>query len=94
MSAQSGRERFSKVVCVGAGNIGAGWVAHFLRAGLEMVVYDLVRGLIEAYADEVRRIGSVGQKPLIETRTDGIIGIRNALQSMRENLAERGGILN
>ncbi|MBX5013665.1 hypothetical protein HJB67_27480 [Rhizobium lentis] len=42
MSAQSGRERFSKVICVGAGNIDAGWVAHFLRAGLEVVVYDPV----------------------------------------------------
>ncbi|WP_145611450.1 3-hydroxyacyl-CoA dehydrogenase NAD-binding domain-containing protein [Rhizobium mongolense] len=29
----------SKVVCVGAGLIGAGWAAHFMRAGLDVTVY-------------------------------------------------------
>nr|WP_267902364.1 3-hydroxyacyl-CoA dehydrogenase NAD-binding domain-containing protein [Sinorhizobium meliloti] len=28
------------MVCIGAGNIGAGWVAQFLIAGLDVVVYD------------------------------------------------------
>lgn len=36
------QSQFSKVVCIGAGNIGAGWAAHFMRAGLEVVVYDPV----------------------------------------------------
>ncbi len=30
----------SRVVCVGGGLIGAGWAAHFVRAGLDVVVYD------------------------------------------------------
>ncbi|MER9877294.1 3-hydroxyacyl-CoA dehydrogenase NAD-binding domain-containing protein [Mesorhizobium sp. M0195] len=33
-------KRFTSVVCVGAGNIGAGWAAHFMRAGLDVIVYD------------------------------------------------------
>lgn len=36
------QSQFSKVVCIGAGNIGAGWAAHFLRAGLEVIVFDPV----------------------------------------------------
>jgi len=42
------------VCCVGAGLIGAGWVAHFLRAGLDVRAYDtrpeaeaLVRGVLD-----------------------------------------------
>ncbi|PDT76972.1 hypothetical protein CO676_33435 [Sinorhizobium sp. BJ1] len=31
----------SKVTCVGAGLIGAGWAAHFMRAGLDVTVYDV-----------------------------------------------------
>jgi carnitine 3-dehydrogenase len=42
MSAQSPDKRFTSVVCIGAGNIGAGWAAHFMRAGLDVVVYDPV----------------------------------------------------
>ncbi|MDX8483442.1 3-hydroxyacyl-CoA dehydrogenase NAD-binding domain-containing protein [Mesorhizobium sp. VK24D] len=30
----------SKVTCIGGGLIGAGWAAHFMRAGLDVVVYD------------------------------------------------------
>lgn len=33
-------KRFTSVVCVGAGNIGAGWAAHFMRAGSDVIVYD------------------------------------------------------
>lgn len=29
-----------KVTCVGGGLIGAGWAAHFMRAGLDVIVYD------------------------------------------------------
>jgi carnitine 3-dehydrogenase len=32
----------TKVTCVGAGLIGSGWAAHFLRAGLDVTVYDPV----------------------------------------------------
>ncbi|MER9613194.1 3-hydroxyacyl-CoA dehydrogenase NAD-binding domain-containing protein [Mesorhizobium sp. M0312] len=32
--------RISKVTCIGGGMIGAGWAAHFMRAGLEVVVFD------------------------------------------------------
>ncbi|MHC2303278.1 3-hydroxyacyl-CoA dehydrogenase NAD-binding domain-containing protein [Rhizobium mongolense] len=42
MCAQPRHVQFPKVVCIGAGNIGAGWAAHFLRAGLEVVIYDPV----------------------------------------------------
>ncbi|RAI72485.1 hypothetical protein DOZ80_02795 [Pseudomonas fluorescens] len=42
MSAQSVTKRFQTVVCIGAGNIGAGWAAHYMRAGLDVVVYDPV----------------------------------------------------
>lgn len=42
MSAQFSEKRFESVVCIGAGNIGAGWAAHFMRAGLDVVVYDPV----------------------------------------------------
>ncbi|MDK1492919.1 3-hydroxyacyl-CoA dehydrogenase NAD-binding domain-containing protein [Sinorhizobium sp. 7-81] len=30
----------SKVTCVGAGLIGSGWAAHFMRAGLDVTVHD------------------------------------------------------
>ncbi|WP_407193151.1 3-hydroxyacyl-CoA dehydrogenase NAD-binding domain-containing protein [Bradyrhizobium sp. STM 3566] len=32
--------KFAKVTCIGGGVIGAGWAAHFMRAGLDVVVYD------------------------------------------------------
>lgn len=32
--------KISKVSCVGGGVIGAGWAAHFMRAGLDVIVYD------------------------------------------------------
>ncbi|MCC8957521.1 L-carnitine dehydrogenase [Bradyrhizobium sp. Pear77] len=35
-----GARKIAKVTCVGGGVIGAGWAAHFMRAGLEVVVYD------------------------------------------------------
>jgi len=33
--------KISKVTCVGAGLIGTGWAAHFMRAGLDVTVYDV-----------------------------------------------------
>lgn len=35
-----GGRAITKVTCVGGGVIGAGWAAHFMRAGLDVVVYD------------------------------------------------------
>ncbi|WP_027170197.1 3-hydroxyacyl-CoA dehydrogenase NAD-binding domain-containing protein [Mesorhizobium sp. WSM3224] len=32
--------QIARVTCIGGGLIGAGWAAHFMRAGLEVVVYD------------------------------------------------------
>lgn len=32
--------KIAKVTCVGGGVIGAGWAAHFMRAGLDVSVYD------------------------------------------------------
>src|SRR5438874_1517222 len=32
--------KISKVTCIGGGLIGAGWAAHFMRAGLDVVVQD------------------------------------------------------
>ncbi|MER9237194.1 3-hydroxyacyl-CoA dehydrogenase NAD-binding domain-containing protein [Mesorhizobium sp. M0622] len=32
-------DRIARVTCIGGGLIGAGWAAHFLRAGLDVVVY-------------------------------------------------------
>ncbi|MER9237235.1 3-hydroxyacyl-CoA dehydrogenase NAD-binding domain-containing protein [Mesorhizobium sp. M0622] len=32
--------RIARVTCIGGGMIGAGWAAHFMRAGLEVVVCD------------------------------------------------------
>ncbi|TIN32172.1 MAG: L-carnitine dehydrogenase [Mesorhizobium sp.] len=32
--------RIARVTCIGGGLIGAGWAAHFMRAGLKVVVYD------------------------------------------------------
>ncbi|MGY4362900.1 carnitine 3-dehydrogenase [Bradyrhizobium sp. i1.3.1] len=37
-----GARNIAKVTCVGAGVIGAGWAAHFMRAGLDVAVYDQV----------------------------------------------------
>ncbi|MDH2348987.1 3-hydroxyacyl-CoA dehydrogenase NAD-binding domain-containing protein [Bradyrhizobium sp. SSUT77] len=34
------RRKITKVTCVGGGVIGAGWAAHFMRAGLDVMVYD------------------------------------------------------
>lgn len=33
-------ETITRVACVGAGLIGAGWAAHFMRAGLDVMVHD------------------------------------------------------
>ncbi|WP_457659803.1 3-hydroxyacyl-CoA dehydrogenase NAD-binding domain-containing protein [Sinorhizobium medicae] len=52
MSAQFSENRFESIVCIGAGNIGAGWAAHFMRAGLDVVVYDPVlerKGWLDGY---------------------------------------------
>lgn len=38
----SGARRIDKVTCVGAGLIGAGWAAHYMRAGLDVMVHDPV----------------------------------------------------
>jgi len=35
-----GVRKIAKVTCVGGGVIGAGWAAHFMRAGLDVAVYD------------------------------------------------------
>ncbi|KRP93403.1 hypothetical protein AOQ73_24315 [Bradyrhizobium pachyrhizi] len=35
-----GVRKIAKIACVGGGVIGAGWAAHFMRAGLDVVVYD------------------------------------------------------
>jgi carnitine 3-dehydrogenase len=32
--------KITKVTCIGGGLIGAGWAAHFMRAGLDVVVHD------------------------------------------------------
>lgn len=97
MGAQPRQMHFPKVVCIGAGNIGAGWVAHFLRAVGEIKGGFVADGgfvpsdeLVEAYAEEVKStIGSAGQLPLIETRTEGVIGIRRALEfAKNEHLAK------
>ena len=29
-----------RVACIGAGNIGGGWAAHFLRMGYDVVAWD------------------------------------------------------
>lgn len=42
MDVRSLERRFTSVVCIGAGNIGAGWAAHFMRAGLDVVIFDPV----------------------------------------------------
>ncbi|WEX91642.1 3-hydroxyacyl-CoA dehydrogenase NAD-binding domain-containing protein (plasmid) [Sinorhizobium garamanticum] len=42
MGTQLSEHCFKSVVCIGAGNIGAGWAAHFMRAGLDVIVYDPV----------------------------------------------------
>ncbi|MCK1335144.1 L-carnitine dehydrogenase [Bradyrhizobium sp. 38] len=39
-SERTGVRKIAKVTCVGGGVIGAGWAAHFMRAGLDVVVYD------------------------------------------------------
>lgn len=36
----SAARKITKVTCVGSGLIGAGWAAHFMRAGLDVVVHD------------------------------------------------------
>ncbi|KUM25075.1 hypothetical protein AU467_27770 [Mesorhizobium loti] len=35
-----GTRKVARVTCIGGGVIGAGWAAHFMRAGLDVVVYD------------------------------------------------------
>ncbi|MCP1835564.1 glycine/D-amino acid oxidase-like deaminating enzyme [Bradyrhizobium sp. USDA 4532] len=35
-----GARKIAKVTCVGGGLIGSGWAAHFMRAGLDVVVHD------------------------------------------------------
>ncbi|MDA9441451.1 hypothetical protein XH98_20625 [Bradyrhizobium sp. CCBAU 51745] len=39
-SEKPGASKIAKVTCIGGGVIGAGWAAHFMRAGLDIVVYD------------------------------------------------------
>lgn len=34
------KKPISKITCVGAGLIGSGWAAHFMRAGLDVTVHD------------------------------------------------------
>ena len=36
----SAAQKITKVTCVGGGLIGSGWAAHFMRAGLDVVVHD------------------------------------------------------
>lgn len=35
-----GARKIASVTCVGGGVIGAGWAAHFMRSGLDVMVYD------------------------------------------------------
>ncbi|WP_347309973.1 3-hydroxyacyl-CoA dehydrogenase NAD-binding domain-containing protein [Defluviimonas sp. SAOS-178_SWC] len=52
------------VTCIGCGVIGAGWVVHFLRSGLDVVAYDLdsekekyIRAMIDEAWPYVRSLG-------------------------------------
>jgi carnitine 3-dehydrogenase len=56
--------KISRVVCVGGGLIGAGWAAHFIRAGLDVVVHDpapereaYVRGFLDNAMPTLRKLG-------------------------------------
>ncbi|TPL43515.1 3-hydroxyacyl-CoA dehydrogenase NAD-binding domain-containing protein [Mesorhizobium sp. B2-4-6] len=53
-----------RIVCVGGGLIGAGWAAHFIRAGLDVVVYDpmperesYLRNYLDAAMPTLRTLG-------------------------------------
>ncbi|RZF23933.1 L-carnitine dehydrogenase [Paraburkholderia sp. UYCP14C] len=41
LSSAKPRDSVGTVTCIGGGLIGVGWAAHFLRAGLKVVVYDV-----------------------------------------------------
>lgn len=46
----------SRIACIGGGLIGAGWAAHFLRAGLQVVVQDPAadrESFLNSYLDRV-----------------------------------------
>lgn len=54
----------SRVTCVGGGLIGAGWAAHFLRAGLDVTVFDpapqreaFVRGFVDNAWPTLEKLG-------------------------------------
>lgn len=57
-------DEISRVVCVGGGLIGAGWAAHFIRAGLDVVVFDpapereaYLRNFVDAAMPTLARLG-------------------------------------
>ncbi|MDX0408289.1 hypothetical protein GOL82_30330 [Sinorhizobium medicae] len=83
MGAQPKQMQFTEVVCNGAGNIGAGWVVHFLRAGLDVVVYDpaLER---KAWLDEflvraMPNLERLGRAPVADTSLEWITDLAEAI---------------
>ncbi|ESW72044.1 3-hydroxyacyl-CoA dehydrogenase NAD-binding domain-containing protein [Mesorhizobium sp. C280B] len=101
MSAQFSGKRFTSVVCVGAGNIGAGWAAHFMRAGLDVVVYDPVAerkewldGYLERAMPALERLGlsphaGLGRVRFTANLEDALGGAKFIQESSPEVLSQK-----
>ncbi|MGY3238260.1 carnitine 3-dehydrogenase [Bradyrhizobium sp. USDA 4472] len=59
--------KITRVTCIGGGVIGAGWAAHFMRAGLDVVVYDQAADrenyLKESLATAMPALTELGMSP-------------------------------
>ncbi|PND18212.1 hypothetical protein CN934_29050 [Ensifer sp. MMN_5] len=105
MGAQPRQMQFTNVVCIGAGNIGAGWVAQFLIAGLDVVVYDPApereAWLHEYLVRAMPNLERLGLAPVADTSlvrsTSGLEdapdGAKFVQESSPENLESKIGLM-
>ena len=86
-----------RVGIAGAGVIGAGWAAHFLRRGMDVVAYDpapdMERGLRDTVAElwpTMERLGlAAGASPDRLTIADSPAHLARGVQVIQENAPER-----
>lgn len=92
MGAQPRQMQFTNVVCIGAGNIGAGWVAQFLIAGLDVVVYDPAPER-EAWLDEylVRAMPNLERLGLAPVADTSLVRSTSGLEDADPNRLRRSG---
>lgn len=98
-------DSITRVACIGAGLIGTGWAAHFLRAGLDVVAYDTdparetyVRQTVAAVWPVLEQLGlSAGAAPDRLTFTAdldaALDGVHFVQESAVEDEAQKIGLL-